>query len=88
MTLNIFTVFDSKAGLYLQPFFSQSTGTAIREFSSAANTSEHAFHIHASDFTLFHLGEFDQADGKFNLLNAPASLGTAIQYIALPEAGE
>ncbi len=74
-------MFDSKAEAFIQPFFSQSTGTAIRSFESAANSGEHDFNIHAGDYTLFELGAFDQATAKFEILAAPLNLGTAITFI-------
>ena len=81
MILHMFTVYDSKAEAFLQPFFSQSRGTAIRSFSEAANDEKHQFHRHAGDFTLFELGEFDQLTADVKQLQAPVKLGTALEYI-------
>lgn len=81
MVLEIFSVYDSKAGAFLQPFFAQSKGSALRSFQDAACTQDHLFCKHASDFTLFHLGEFDDSTGRIVLRDAFEPLGTALEYV-------
>jgi len=81
MHLKIFTVLDSKAEAFIQPFFSATTATAIRSFTIACNDQGHAFHRHSGDYTLFELGEFDQLSAIFDLHVTPINLGLAIQYI-------
>lgn len=71
--MKIFAVYDSKAEAYLQPYFAQTLGTAVRMFTSAAQDQESTFHKHAEDYTLFELGEFDEYTGKITGLNAPKS---------------
>lgn len=85
MTLKMFTVFDSKAGAFIQPFFSQSTGTAVRSFEDAANNETHEFRKHAADYTLFELGEFDQNTGTFEILDARINLGNALMAFTAPQ---
>lgn len=85
--LKMFTVHDSKAEAFIQPFYELATGAAIRAFSSEANNQEHQFHRHAGDYTLFELGTFDQVTGQIELLPAMKNLGTAIQFITT-EPGE
>lgn len=83
--LKMFSVFDSKANAYLQPFFAPSAGVAIRNFSDACNQEDHGFHQHAGDFTLFEIGQFDQESGGFQTLKTPINLGLAITFIATEE---
>ncbi len=64
--LEIFTIFDSKAKAYLQPFFSLNVETAKREFSAAVN-GEGPFAQFAEDYALFSLGVFDQNEGDFDI---------------------
>ncbi|QCQ85048.1 nonstructural protein [Blackfly microvirus SF02] len=66
MKLQIFTVFDSAVGAHLQPFFSRSVGEAIRSFQDAVNDPKSQFASHASDYTLFLHGTFDDAGGVFS----------------------
>lgn len=82
MKLVVFSVYDSKAEAFLQPFFSQSRGTGLRSFSDAAQDENHGFSRHAADYTLFELGEFDQISGRMDQWDAPINLGTALQYIS------
>jgi len=81
MILKIFTVHDSKAEAFITPFFCPTSGVAIRNFEAAANEEGHAFHNHASDYTLFEIGEFDDQSADVRMLASPVSLGLAINYI-------
>lgn len=63
MIQKIYTVFDSKAEAYLQPYYAKNDSVAIRLFRVAANDKEHQFSISAEDYTLFRIGEFDVNNG-------------------------
>ena len=76
----IFTVYDSKAELYLQPFCDQTKGQAIRAFTDAANEENHRFCKYAEDFTLFELGEYEDTNGQFKIHKSKIPLGNAIEY--------
>lgn len=76
-TLGMFTIFDSKAEAYLQPFFSENAETAKREFGAAVN-GEGNFAQFAEDYALFELGEFSQEFGNFDLCLAPKHICNAI----------
>lgn len=65
MTLNCYTVFDSVAGAYLQPMWFLNDGMALRSFTDMCMDEEHNFNRHAEDFSLFHIGEFNQVQGEF-----------------------
>lgn len=79
--MKIFSIFDSKAEAFNTPFFSQSTGTAIRSFAQAANDEEHEFSIHGGDYTLFELGSFDQVTGRLTQLDTHLNLGLALTFV-------
>lgn len=79
MILKIFTVFDSKAGVYGQPSFMVSRGAAIRSFTDMVNDQNHPFHKHPEDYTLFEIGEYDDNEGEIES-SAPVSLGVALAY--------
>lgn len=81
MQLKMFTVHDSKAEAFLQPFYDQTTASARRAFGAACNDAEHSFCKFPGDYTLFELGEFDQASGQTKLLDSPINLGLAITYV-------
>lgn len=86
MILKVFAVFDSKAGAYLQPFFSINVATACRDFSSAVQDSSHAFHRHSGDYELFLLGEWDQYEGVLKMYETKQSLGIASSFLNPMEA--
>lgn len=84
MKSQAFTVYDSKAEAYLRPFFEQSIGTACRAFQNACNNEESAFAKNPEDFTLFHLGSWDDETATFELLTAKRAYGLALEYIRGP----
>lgn len=76
----VFAVYDSKARSFAQPFFSISIETAMRMFKDICEDQNSFLFKHAEDFSLFHLGSFDDDTGQFQNLKAPVSLGLAISY--------
>jgi hypothetical protein len=65
MITQMFSVYDAAVKAYLPPFGCRSKGEAIRSFGEAANKEDHQFKKHASDYTLFYLGDFDDGSGVF-----------------------
>ena len=82
MIHHIFTVFDSKAAAYLTPFYAQTKGVAIRQFSDAINGDPtHNFARHPEDFTLFELGTYDDNTATFLTHETPQSIGVAVEFL-------
>lgn len=81
MILLAFAVHDSKAELFTKPFFELTKGTAVRAFSDAVNQEGSDFGRHAEDYSLFHVGAFDDSMGVFSKFDAPVSLGGAITFL-------
>lgn len=81
MLLQIFAVYDSKVEAYMSPFFMQSRGQAIRAFCDTAEDSSSQIGKHPADFTLFHLGEYDDSNASFSLVPTPISLGVALELL-------
>lgn len=65
MIRNVFAIYDEKAEAYLNPIFLNTVGMAIRAVTDAVNNPESEFSTHASDYTLFHLAEYDDCSGEF-----------------------
>lgn len=80
-THGVFSIFDSKAKAWLQPFFCVNAAVAIRMFERAVNDENTDYFRFASDYTLFHVGEWSETDG--DLVNFPAkvSLGVAASFL-------
>lgn len=81
MTTQIFSVYDSAAHRYLDPFTAPTVDVAIRHFKHAVNSDGHQFNQFPQDYTLFHCGEFDPETGKL-VPCEPHSLGVAITFLA------
>lgn len=79
MIINAYSVYDSKAEAYMQPIFYKTEGEALRAFSNACNLPEHPFHANAEDFTLFHIGDFDDSTGLMAPFTTPKPLRKAIE---------
>ena len=76
MKMVICSIRDSAADAYGRPFFLPSVGVAIRSFTDEVNRSaeDNQIYQQPEDFDLFELGEFDDATGKFALLDVPKQL--------------
>lgn len=61
---NVYSVFDSKADVFGQPWFAVNDSVARRLFQDGINDPETPMHRHAEDYTLFRVGEWDSSEGK------------------------
>lgn len=67
---------DRVADVFGQPFFSASTGLAVRGFQDEVNRADdkNVLFRHPDDFDLFELGIFDDTTAKFVMLDQPRQL--------------
>lgn len=82
MQHKIFSIFDQKANAYLTPFFLPEKGMAIRTFSDCINSKDHAFGRHPSDYTIFEIGSYNDADGQITSHLAPLVLHNGLELVA------
>lgn len=82
MQLFVMSVYDSKAGGFLAPFFVRSLGVGIRWFESCCVNVDHDFAKFPSDYTLFDLGTFGDTDGDFTLHPSPRAVVSALSVIS------
>lgn len=80
MKQQVFAVFDSRLGAYMVPFYAPSIGVAVRMFSDACGDANSALAKHPEDYTLMHLGEWNDDTGAFKNMQVPVNLGLAVQY--------
>ena len=85
MILKVFTVYDDKAEAYTAPFFVPTAGMAVRTFRDCANSESHHFGQNPADYTLFYIGEFDDATAEFIAAETNKSYGTALSHQAHEE---
>lgn len=62
----VVSVFDAATELYGRPVFVSAVGVAVRSFGDEVNRGEGDVGKHPEDFSLFQLGEFDDATGHFS----------------------
>ncbi|WNK12448.1 MAG: nonstructural protein [Microvirus sp.] len=80
MIVQVFCVYDSKAGAYGQPYFCLNEQIAIRAMRTTCNDPDSMLCKYPADFNLFHLGHFDDHTGAFTQFAAPISLGLALNF--------
>lgn len=77
MQKGIFAIFDDKAAVFATPFFSPNEFVATRDLSSAVNDPMTSLFKHPADFSLYHLGDFDDASGAISSFDKPVHICTA-----------
>lgn len=82
MKLQGFSVFDDKAGAYVQPFFVPNVNIAIRSFGDAVANPETGISKHASDYHLYRLGDFDDNSGEFTQVQ-PEFIANAVDFMPI-----
>lgn len=67
-SLNLYTVYDKKAGYYLEPVFSLRSGLILRNFIDVVNQkpATHPFSKYPNDFALYQIGFFDQDSAEID----------------------
>lgn len=71
--------FDQKAKVFSNPFFSTNNATAIRDFERAVNDNTSGLYAYSDDYSLYHLGSFDDLMGTFTCPAEPQLLCLAVQ---------
>ncbi len=66
MRMNVYTIFDSAAGVYMRPFFCGADGQAERMFSDLATDADHDVGRHPEDYSLCRIGRYDDANAKLD----------------------
>lgn len=82
MNLQVFCVRDAKAEAYLPPFFLPKAAMALRTFTTCCNSDSHQFGEDPEDFTLWHLGEFDDETATWHPFDSPICLGRGHEVVA------
>lgn len=77
--LNLFTVYDVKRESYLPPFAMRTTNEAIRGFITTLNDEKTDYCRYPQDFTLFHIGTFNDSTCELVIYEAKKSLGNGVE---------
>lgn len=86
MKLLVFSVRDLKASAYMQPFFMQKIGQAMRAFGDTVQDGKSVLGKHPEDFELFKIGEFDDESGELKTMK-PEYIARAGDFV-VPVKGE
>ncbi|WNK12869.1 MAG: nonstructural protein [Microvirus sp.] len=81
MISEVFAIYDHAARVYLQPFHAANLDVARRNFHVAVNEKDSLLHKHPASFSLFHIGVFDDTNGRYDALTEPQNYGLASSYI-------
>lgn len=79
--MKIFSIYDTKSEVFSQPFYTITSGSAIRSFTEIANDKEHQIGKHPEDFVLYEIGTWHEAVGTIVPLEHNVNLGKAKDYI-------
>nr|UXQ88131.1 MAG: nonstructural protein [Microvirus sp.] len=82
MKHNIYSIYDSKAEAYSLPFYMQHEAQAIRTLQDWTNNPETPYSKHPEDYTLFHLGTYDEITGTIT----QDKITSVVNSLALKEA--
>lgn len=80
MILEVYSVFDSKAKAFMQPWYAANQFVALRHFVSAVNDPATVFYKHPSDFVLYRLGSFNDETGVLWASDQLLNLGLAATF--------
>lgn len=80
MKKQIVAVYDSKAKAFMDPIHVPNIGIAQRSFKIAVNDPTTYIAQSPEDYTLFHLGGWDDETSNYDLFSTPESLGLASTY--------
>lgn len=79
--LIVCAVMDIKANAYMAPHFHPTLGVALRAFEASIQKGGTLLSEYPSDFSLVHLGYYDDNSGKFLNLDHPVRLGSAADFV-------
>lgn len=76
--LKMFSCYDSKIGVWMNPMVFQHVGQAERTWIEICTQKDSLPGKHPVDFTLFQIGEFDDESGVVTSLSAPVQVMSGV----------
>jgi hypothetical protein len=81
MILKIYSIYDSAAKAYTQPWFMPNDAVALRAFENNVNDEKGGqIYSNPDQFTLFHIGEWDDEKAEVSKAEVVKSLGNGLEY--------
>lgn len=81
MLYELYSIYDNTTETFNLPFHSLGEKNAIRNFTIAANTPGSLIHSCPQDFSLYHLGVYNDQTGKTENFQQPAKIINATSVI-------
>lgn len=82
MILSVYSIFDDKAKVYVDPYYFAHDGQAKRAFGEmVVGKRMGLLSSHPQDFHLYKLGDFDNSSGRFISCDVPEFLCHALDYV-------
>ena len=85
MKYNMYSIYDSKAGIYAFPFFQQNDAMAVRAFGTVAADPNTTINAHPGDFSVYRLGTWDDESGVVAMDDTRMHLCTGLDVLAARE---
>lgn len=81
ITMNLYSVYDIKAGQFAKPWMAGRHDEALRAFANASRDEKSGFNANPEDYQLFHIGSLDLSFGLLEAVQpSPVYLATASDY--------
>lgn len=81
MKLKIYSIYDTAAKSFAQPFFLHTDAVAIRAFKDNVNSPDSVINKNPEQFTLYTIGLFDDSQGTILAEASPEPIINAAQLI-------
>ena len=78
--LNVFSIRDEALKAFNNPVYMPTIDTARRSFGDAVVKDEN-FRNHPNDYSLFHLGTYDDETARFEQFDIPVRIAVASDYV-------
>jgi len=83
--LKMFSPFDSKLQVWMNPMFYLHTGQAERMWTDLVNDGQSLPSKHPEDFVLYQVGEFDDTTGMINSIHPPVQVCSSVSLKKKPD---
>lgn len=80
MRFQLCSLYDMKVRVFMRPFTVAHVSMAQEALASAVNDPEHPCSAHPEDYTLFHIGTFDDDTGRIDSFSQPVHVALASSY--------
>lgn len=83
MMLNAYSIYDLKALMFFPPFYLSTDGAAARAFSDTVNDPSTSISRHPSDYVLYCVGTFNDANGTLEPISPRRHIADAASFVRI-----